>query len=90
MPVEKARGLVQPLLGEEYVAAPPQGQRAAAEVPDGEADVVSDHGRGETDEADRHDVEPAGARVDRGRDEYDLAGHRYPEVLDHDEQQHGP
>jgi hypothetical protein len=59
-------------------------------VPDGEADVISGYGRGEGDDSDQHDVEPAGARVDRGGDEYGLAGHGYPEVLDQDEQQDGP
>ena len=59
-------------------------------MPDGEADVVAAHGRDEGDKSDQHDVEPAGARVDRGGDEYGLAGHGYPEVLDQDEQQDGP
>src|SRR4029077_1762284 len=90
VPVEKGFGPVQPRLRQEDVAAPAQGQRAAAEVPDGEADVVAGHGRGEGDDRDQHDVEPADPRVDRGGDEYGLAGHGYPEVLDQDEQQDGP
>lgn len=90
VPVEKARGPVQPRLGQAHVTAPPQGQWPTAEVPDGEADVVADHGRGEADDADHHHVEPAGARIDRGGDQYRLAGHGYPEVLDQDEQQDSP
>jgi hypothetical protein len=43
--VEEALASVQSLLGEEDIAAPAHGQRAAAEVPDGEADVVAQDGR---------------------------------------------
>ena len=56
---EKGFGPVQPRLRQEDAAAPAQGQRAAAEVPDGEADIVAGHGRGEGDDRDQHDVEPA-------------------------------
>jgi hypothetical protein len=90
VPVEEVSGPVQPLLGQEHVTTPSQGQRPAAEVPDDEADVVADHGGGEGDNADRHDVEPAGTRVDRRGDQDGLAGHGYPEVLDQDEQQDRP
>ncbi len=59
MPLEEGLGLVQPFLGEAHVAAPAQDQRAAAVMPDGEADVVADDGRHETGDADREHVEPA-------------------------------
>jgi len=88
--VEEGLGLVQPLLGEADVAAPTQHQRAAAEMPDGEADVVADDGGYEGYETDRHYIEPARARVDRGGDEHGLAGHGNPEVLQHDQEQDGP
>src|SRR5271155_266015 len=90
VPVEKDLSLVQSLLGQEDVSAPSQGQRTAAEMPDGEADVVPDDGRDEAHDRHRHDVEPACARKDRGGDEYGLAGHRDPEVLDQDQEQDGP
>src|SRR6516165_3370914 len=61
--VKEHLGLGQPLLGEAHVAAPAQDQRAAAVMPDGEADVVADYGRHEADDADHDDVEPARARV---------------------------
>src|SRR5580700_9588960 len=84
------RSTRQPLVGEAHVPSQTQGQRAAAEMPEGEADVVTDDGGGEAYEADRHHVEPARARVDRGDDEHALARHGNPEVLDHDQEQDGP
>ena len=87
---KKDLSLVQSLLGQEDVLAPPQGQRAAAEMPDGEADVVADHRRHESHQADQHDIELARAGVDRGGDQYGLTGHRDPEILDRDQEQDGP
>src|SRR6185437_5765775 len=74
----------------DVLAAPAQDQRAAAVMPDGEADVVADDGRRKADDADRDHVEPARARIDRGGDEDGLAGHGDTEVPNHDEQQDGP
>ena len=85
-PVEEALGLVQSLFGQEHVLAPPQGQGAATEVPDGEAYVVADNGRDEGRDADDHDVEPARACVDGTGDQYRLAGHGNAEVLQHDQE----
>jgi hypothetical protein len=59
-------------------------------MPDGEADVVPEDGRDEAHDCYRHDVEPACASKYRGGDEYGLAGHRDPEVLDQDQEQDGP
>jgi hypothetical protein len=85
-PVEEVLGLVQSLFGQEHVLAPPQGQGAATEVPDGEAYVVADNGRDEGCDADAHDVEPARTCVDGTGDQYRLAGYGNAEVLQHDQQ----
>ena len=89
-PVEELLGLVESLFGQEHVLAPPQGQGAATEVPDGKADIVADNGRDEGHDADGHDVEPARARVDGPGDQYRLAGHGNAEVLHHDQEADGP
>src|SRR6478752_4280792 len=77
VPFEEGLGLVQPLLGKAHIAT--------AEMPDGEADVVAGDSRYEAYDANRHDVEPTRARVDRGGDEDGLAGNGNSEVLDQDE-----
>ena len=89
-PVEEALGLVESLLGQEHILAPPKGQGAAAEVPDGEADVVAENGCQERHDPDKHDVEPARACVDGSGDQYRLAGHGNAEVLQHDQQADRP
>jgi len=88
--IEEVFGFGQPFLGEEYVPAPSQGQRTAAEMPDGEADVVPDDGRDEAYETDQYDVEPARACEDRGGDENGLAGDGYAEVFERDQEQDRP
>jgi len=89
-PVEQALGLTQPLLGQEHVLAPPQGQGAAAEVPDGKADVIADDGRDEAHDADGHDVKAARACVDSTGDQYRLTGHGNAEVFQHDQEEDHP
>src|SRR3984957_10524095 len=81
VPLEEALGLGQPLLGQPHVAPPSQRQRTAAEMPDGEPDVVPDDGRGEADDPDGYDVELLMAGVDGGRDQDGVAGDGYAEVL---------
>jgi len=87
---EEALRSGQPLLGEEHVPAPSQGQRPAAEMPDGEADIVSDHGCGEADQPDRHDIKLLMPRVDGRGDQDGLAGDRYAEVFEHDQDEDRP
>ena len=88
--VEEVLGLVQPLLGQEHIFTEPQGQRATAEVPDGEADVVAGHRGDEGHDAEGDDVDPARAREDRPGDQDRLAGHRDTEVLQRDQQADRP
>ena len=83
--VEERLGAIQPLRGQEDVAAEPLRQRAAAEVADDEADVVADDGGEHRDQEHHRDVHLAGACEHRGGDQHDLAGHRDAEVL---EEQH--
>jgi len=88
--IEEVFGFGQPFLGQEDILAPPQGQRTAAEMPDGEADIVPDDGRDEAYETHHYDVEPARAREDRGGDENGLAGDGYAEVFERDQEQDRP
>ena len=75
-------GAVQPLRGQEDVAAEPLRQGAAAEVADDEADVVADDGGKHRDEEHHRDVHLACACEHRGGDQHDLARHGDAEVLE--------
>ena len=90
VPVEEALRFFEPLGGEEDVLAPAFRQCAPAEPPDRVPDIVTGHGGAEANQADRDHVEPSGPGEDGGRDEYRLARHRDPEVLDQHKEENRP
>ena len=83
--VEEVGGLVEPLGRQEDVFPEPLRERAAAEVPDREPDVVAEDRGQEPDQADEPDVEPSGPGVHGRDDQHRLAGHRDAEVLEEDQ-----
>src|SRR5207247_9546865 len=76
---EEAFGLVQPLPGEQDVLAVPHHERVAAGSANNVADVVPGDRCQYGDHADSDDVEPPGARVDRGGDQDRLPGPWHPD-----------
>jgi len=88
VPVEERLGAIQPLWGQQDVAAEPLRERAAAEVADDEADVVTDDGGEHRDQEHHRDVHLAGACEHRGGDQHDLAGHRDAEVFEEEHPAH--
>jgi hypothetical protein len=78
-----------PVRREQHVPAEPGQQPAPAASADEPADAVARHGGRERDHRDRHDVEPAGAGVDRGGDQHGLARDRETEALQQEQAAHG-
>src|SRR5581483_3651238 len=87
-PFEEVGGLVEPLLGQEDIAAEALDQRPPSEVADREADVVARDGGQESQQAYEPDAEPARAGVDRPQDEDRLPRYRNPEILEQHETGH--
>ena len=80
--VEELLCVVQPLRGQKDIPAEPFDERAAAEVPDDEADVVADDRAEHRDEDHHGDVHVARACEHRRGNEQRLAGHRHAEVFE--------
>jgi hypothetical protein len=85
VPGEELLGPGHPARRKEHVPAEPGQQPVAAVAPDDPADAVARHRGPERDRGHHRDVQPPGARVDRGGDHHRLARHRHAEVL---QQQH--
>lgn len=85
MTVEELSRLVHATGWQEHVTAVAVDQSAAAEVPDGEADVIAGHGGDNGDRPNCEDVEPTGACVDRTENQDRFTGDGQPEILDQHE-----
>jgi hypothetical protein len=85
MLVEVLLGMVESRRRQEDVPPESMDERAAAEVADGESDVVADDRADHRHQDHQRDVHVARAREDRRGDQYGFAGYRHAEILEEHE-----